>query len=230
MTVDTILAGIRTIGPLVLAVALFAVAWYVTSPKFKGRRAESFFAVHANVGIFFIVVFAIFGLVYIGVHQSEYIEGTAMEITAENTTVPLFLALTPESSMEDVEAMAEEYGWSIGTSEQTGSIKQTSSIKLTVSPDEENTGALFGGRKGVQLELYFDSEGDHPLLSVYLLIKTDSGTASCRYFPTDYTEWGGKTGFNLTVRAKGHLFSEKYLLDTPQEVIDIAYSIVYPLA
>ncbi|MCC8356414.1 MAG: hypothetical protein LJU34_00925 [Oscillospiraceae bacterium] len=222
MNADIILSGIRNVGPFVLAAAVFGIAWYVSSPKFQGRRIASFFAIRTNVGIFFVVIGTILGLVYIGAKEVEYMDENSMVITVENTTVPLFLTLTPETTIGEVEAMAEEYGWF------TSMVQQSSSIELSVYPDRENTGKLYSGKKGVELELYFESDGIHSLLSAYLLIITDSGNATCRYFPTDYTEWGGETGFNLTVKAKGHLFSKKYLLDTPQEVIDIAYPIVYP--
>ncbi|MCD8087964.1 MAG: hypothetical protein LUE22_05175 [Oscillospiraceae bacterium] len=222
MNADMILSGIRNVGPFVLAAAVFGIAWYVSSPKFQGRRIASFFAIRTNVGIFFVVIGTILCLVYVGAKEVEYMDENSMVITAENTTVPLFLALTPETTIGEVEAMAEEYGW------VTSMVQQSSSIELSVYPDRENTGKLYSGKKGVELELYFESEGIHSLLSAYLLIITDSGNATCRYFPTDYTEWGGETGFNLTVRAKGHLFSKKYLLDTPQEVINIVYPIVYP--
>lgn len=222
MNADMILSGIRNVGPFVLAAAVFGIAWYVSSPKFQGRRIASFFAIRTNVGIFFVVIGTILCLVYVGAKEVEYMDENSMVITAENTTVPLFLALTPETTIGEVEALAEEYGW------VTSMVQQSSSIELSVYPDRENTGKLYSGKKGVELELYFESEGIHSLLSAYLLIITDSGNATCRYFPTDYTEWGGETGFNLTVRAKGHLFSKKYLLDTPQEVINIVYPIVYP--
>ncbi len=222
MNADMILSGIRNVGPFVLAAAVFGIAWYVSSPKFQGRRIASFFAIRTNVGIFFVVIGTILCLVYVGAKEVEYMDENSMVITAENTTVPLFLALTPETTIGEVEAMAEEYGW------VTSMVQQSSSIELSVYPDRENTGKLYSRKKGVELELYFESEGIHSLLSAYLLIITDSGNATCRYFPTDYTEWGGETGFNLTVRAKGHLFSKKYLLDTPQEVINIVYPIVYP--
>ncbi|MCD7749756.1 MAG: hypothetical protein LUH42_06875 [Oscillospiraceae bacterium] len=223
MNADIILSGIRNVGPFVLATAVFGIAWYVSSPKFQGRRIASFFAIRTNVGIFFVVIGTVLGLVYIGAKEVERMDENSMVITAENTTVPLFLTLTPETTIGEVEAMAEEYGWF------TSMVQQSSSLELSVYPDREYAGnKLYGGKKGVELELYFESDGIHSLLSAYLLIITDSGTATCRYFPTDYTEWGGETGFNLTVKAKGHLFSKKYLLDTPQEVIDIVYPIVYP--
>ncbi|MCD7845776.1 MAG: hypothetical protein LUG57_08010 [Oscillospiraceae bacterium] len=223
MNADIILSAIRNVGPFVLAAAVFGIAWYVSSPKFQGRRITSFFAIHTDVGIFFIVIGTVLGLVYIGAKEVEYMDEDSMVITAENTTASLFLSLTPETTIGEVEAMAEEYGWF------TSMVQQSSYIELSIYPDRENAGnKLYGGKKGVELELYFESDGIHSLLSAYLLIITDSGNATCRYFPTDYTEWGGETGFNLTVKAKGRLFSKKYLLDTPQEVIDIVYPIVYP--
>ncbi len=66
-------------------------------------------------------------------------------------------------------------------------------------------------------------QGESWLLWARLLIKTGDGTASCYYYPSeDYLDSGYDVGFTLTLKGR------TYSLSTVQEVIDMAYPVVYP--
>ncbi|MCD8115823.1 MAG: hypothetical protein LUE21_01700 [Oscillospiraceae bacterium] len=225
MDITTLTKGLSVVLTIILVVVLFGSVLYVTSPRGRARRKshEPFFIMYWDVEVIIFVVLLVTLLAW-GVSQGvQSQEDNAMDITAANTPVHLFLALSPDLTVEEVEVMAEEYGWKTFSWEALGS----NTTEMDIYPEESD---YLGSTSvyGVTMQLTFFGEDSKVLQSATLLIKTEYGTATCYYYPTDETEYGRETGFNLTVKAKGKLFSEKYLLEAAQEVIDIAYPIVYP--
>lgn len=64
--------------------------------------------------------------------------------------------------------------------------------------------------------------------SAALTVKTKDGTATCWYYPTDFTDQGHDTGFTVNTRAKWRLFDKTHRPGTAQEAIDLMYAVVYP--
>ncbi len=225
MELTTVVKIVAIVFNILLAVVLLGTVLYVTSPKGREKRKnhEPFIIIYWDIGIIFVAALIV-AIVVWGINQGvQSQEDNAMDITAANTPVHLFLALTPDLTIEETEAMAEEYGWNTFSWEALGS----NTTEIDIYPEESSylsSSAVYG----VTMELTFYGEDSKVLQSATLLIKTEYGTATCYYYPTEVTEYGRETGFNLTIKAKGSLFSHKYLLDTAQEVIDIAYPIVYP--
>lgn len=223
----TVVNVLSIVSRIALALVVLGTVLYITSPKGRARRknGESFLMIYLDIGVIFMVIAIIAAVTVSMVYSSRVEEEDAMNITAANTPVHLFLELSPDLTVEEVDAMTEEYGW-YNFSVEVNYASGKKQIEMTIYPEEEILSSL--SANGAYIELTFTTDDSPTLLSAKLVIKTDDGSATCCYYPTEYTDSGGETGFNLTVKAKGKLFSEKYLLDTAQEVIDIVYPIVYP--
>ncbi|MCD8322303.1 MAG: hypothetical protein LUC89_05385 [Oscillospiraceae bacterium] len=187
----------------------------------------------------FIFVFA--AGAYAGITSSRESETLHPPVTEDNSPVNMFLQLDENITLEQVMAQEDERDWYFSTTSESNEFQKrvgTTVKGIDIRPawseesgqQNDRSYLYYEQSDGELLELYFAVEEDNSSWLVYarLVIKTDDGVASCYYYPTDITKWGGETGFNLSVKGAGQLFQRKYLLETAQEVMDIVYPLVYP--
>ena len=164
-------------------------------------------------------------------------------ITAANTPVQLFLDLRPDITVDEVMLLAEEYDLEATASYHQRSVNTGKytlnshynythdtvyTIYLVPDPGEDYTqtsSLLF--YRGVAMALSYDPD-TMELESAYLSIDTDDGRAYCHYFPGEPTMEDCETGFNLFLRKSALSRQKYYHADTPEEIIDIAYPVLYP--
>lgn len=178
---------------------------------------------------------------YVGFQTSGEAEADMPPVTAENSPVNLFLQLDAGTTMEQIVAQEDSRDWEYSYGE--GSRELASQVGagirfIDVIPAWSEESGVTGNLSyltnqdlnGEILSVYFaqEEDGSNWLLYARLVIRTDSGTATCFYYPTDFTEWGNETGFNLELKGSKQLFKRHYLLETAQEVIDTAFPVVYP--
>lgn len=184
-------------------------------------------------GIITAALFLILAAELLAVNQDERANDT-VPVTAENTPVQMFLELRPDLTVDEVMALAEEYDL-----EATAEPKQkyddngelyVSSYNIQLLPDtgleyDPNNSLMF--YRGVAMALGYDPTAT-TLQSAYLSIDTEDGRAYCHYFPGEPTLENCETGYNLFLR-KSALSPQKYYhADTPEEIIAIAYPVLYP--
>jgi len=167
-------------------------------------------------------------------------ETTAVSVTAENTPVQLFLDLRPDITVDEVMQLAEEYD--LETTASYGKRRASTGKRTLFSyysytyepvynidlvPDLGENQLSFYFYENVGMALSYDPD-TMELESAYLSINTDDGRAYCHYFPGEPTMEDCKTGYNLFLR-KSALSPQKYYhAETPEEIIAIAYPVLYP--
>ena len=164
-------------------------------------------------------------------------EANAVSVTAENTPVQLFLDLRPDITVEEVMALAEEYGleatagyhYSYVANDRSHINNESvvDSYRITLTPDLEETRLSFYFYESVGMALVYDPTATQ-LQSAYLSIDTDDGRAYCHYFPGEPTIEDCETGYNLFLRRSALSPRKYYHADTPEEIIAIAYPVLYP--
>jgi hypothetical protein len=176
-----------------------------------------------------------------GFQTSRQAESELPPVTEENSPVNMFLQLTPDITMEQVMTQTNDRDWEFVLGDGGSRLAEAvgAPVRLIqIVPDWSEDSqvetkfsyTLHQDLNGEILELFFATpeNGSSWLVYARLTMRTDDGFANCYYYPTSFTQLGGKTGFNLDVKGAKQLFKKSYLLDSPQGVIDIAKPIVYP--
>lgn len=176
------------------------------------------------------------------VNQAER-DAISVTVTAANTPVQLFLNLRPDITVDEVMVLAEEYDLETTASygkrrASTGKRTLFSYYSYTYKPvynidfhpnadGEYDPGNSLFFYRGVAMAMNYDPD-TMVLESAYLSMDTDHGRAYCHYFPGEPTMENCETGYNLFLR-KSALSPQKYYhADTPEEIIAIAYPVLYP--
>lgn len=183
--------------------------------------------------IFCIIVFLLAAAEILSANQAER-DSRAVTVTAENTPVQLFLDLRPDLTVDEVMILSEEYGLEVSAYpkqkyDDNGELYD-SSYNIQLHPDADGAydpGNSLSSYRGVGMALVYDPTAT-ALQSAYLSIDTDDGRAYCHYFPGEPTMEDCETGYNLFLR-KSALSPQKYYhAETPEEIIAIAYPVLYP--
>ena len=189
--------------------------------------------------IFAAVLFLILAAGIISANQAER-DARAVSVTAANTPVQLFLDLRPDITVDEVMQLAEEYDLETTTSYRkrrasTGKRTLFSYYSYTYEPvynidlvpDLGENRLSFYFYENVGMALSYDPD-TMELESAYLSINTDDGRAYCHYFPGEPTMEDCETGYNLFLRRSALSPRKYYHADTPEEIIAIAYPVLYP--
>ena len=176
-------------------------------------------------------VLLVAGLVtaFIPVFQAHPGYVRAVELTAENTPANVFLLLEPDTTMDDLYALADSYGlYTHDLYTQYSAVEDDIGI-TTVDITADEGYWLNKDSPGVFLSVVFaPEEAGAYFRSAALTVKTGNGTATCWYYPTDFTDQGHDTGFTVKTRAKGRLFDKTCRPDTAREALDLMYAVTYP--
>lgn len=167
------------------------------------------------------------------VNQAER-DAISVTVTAANTPVQLFLDLRPDISVEEVMVLAEEYDLEVSAYpkqifDDNGEL-YVSSYNIQLHPDADGAydpGNSLSSYRGVGMALVYDPTATK-LQSAYLSMDTDHGRAYCHYFPGEPTMENCETGYNLFLRKSALVPQKYYHADTPEEIIEIAYPVLYP--
>ena len=180
--------------------------------------------------IFTAVLFLILAANIIATNQTEQ-DARAASITASNTPVQLFLDLRPDITVDEVMALAEEYNLEASANYRKGYDGDgeiiLDSYTITLVPDSEEPLPSFYRYEGVGMAMNYDPD-TMVLESAYLSIDTDDGRAWCHYFPGEPTMEDCETGYNLFLRKSALAPRKYYHADTPEEIVAIAYPVLYP--
>ncbi|MCD7770444.1 MAG: hypothetical protein LUH36_10095 [Oscillospiraceae bacterium] len=236
-----ILAGIEIYSRVTGGAFLISLAskkLRINAPEWGSRWADS-------IGMTFVVAFLAVGALGIvaSINTARDTEAEMPPVTAENTPVNLFLQLDDSITLDEIMAQADDRDWDICVNNSVTSIELEAAqavgaddvAVVYIAPnwsedsdhDPINAYAYSLNQEVNCVLLTMDfattEQGDSWLLWARLLIKTDDGTASCYYYPSeDYLDSGYDIGFTLKLK------SRTYTLSTAQEVIDMAYPVVYP--
>ncbi len=236
-----ILAGIEIYSRVTGGAFLISLAskkLRVNAPEWGSRWADS-------IGMTFVAAFLAVGALGIvaSINTARDTEAETPPVTADNTPVNLFLQLDDTITLDEIMAQADDQDWDFCTYVYPSTSELTAAQALGaddvsvvyVAPDwSEDSGndsisayaySLNQEVNCVLLTMDFATteQGESWLLWARLLIKTDDGTASCYYYPSeDYLDSAYDVGFTLTLKGR------TYSLSTAQEVIDMAYPVVYP--
>lgn len=162
-------------------------------------------------------------------YQEE--DAATVPVTAANTPVQLFLDLRPDITVDEVLLLAEEYDLEVsgGHSQRYNGDGELyfDSYTIRLTPDLGESRLSFYYYESVGMALVYDPTAT-TLQSAYLSIDTDDGRAYCHYFPGEPTMENCETGYNLFLRKSALAPQRYYHADTPEEIIDIAYPVLYP--
>ncbi len=189
--------------------------------------------------IFSVVLFLLLAGSLVSANHDERANAT-VPVTAENTPVQLFLDLRPDITVDEVMLLAEEYDLEASAYHTTRTMStdghsiynrtQVAVYIINLAPDPGNEYAhtsSIHSEGGVAMALVYDPTATK-LQSAYLSIDTDDGRAYCHYFPGEPTMEDCETGFNLFLRKSALSRQKYYHAETAQEIIDIAYPVLYP--
>lgn len=192
-----------------------------------------------QTAIFAAVLFLLLAASLLSENQAER-DADTVPVTAANTPVQLFLDLRPDITVDEVLLLAEEYDLEVTADYHYSYVVSNRShinnetvvdsyrIQLAPDPGEEYTQtSSLSFYRGVAMALVYDPTATE-LQSAYLSIDTDDGRAWCHYFPGEPTVEDCETGFNLFLRKSALAPRKYYHTETAQEIIDIAYPVLYP--
>lgn len=190
-------------------------------------------------GIFTAVIFLLLAISLVSANRDGRANVT-VPVTAENTPVQLFLDLRPDITVDEVMGLAEECGLEANAYHTTHTMStgeqsiynrtQVAVYIINLAPDPGNEYAhtsSIHSEGGVAMALIYDPTATK-LQSAYLSMDTDDGRAYCHYFPGEPTMEDCETGYNLFLRKSALAPQKYYHADTPEEIIDIAYPVLYP--
>lgn len=183
---------------------------------FRPRKPIRLFIDFSRIMATVCIVYALIFFVYIAVTEHE----SRIPITAENTPVNLFLALEPDTTYSDVQALSHRYGWdtTVRSWTQTNDGK-IQSYYVEIGVNEE----LLFLKEEVTLQLCF-SPADNELDAAMLTINTRDGSAYCAYIPNTLET----DPYTLTLHPSGQIASISHSPASAREAVDLAYSVVYP--
>lgn len=223
MEMEKLLDIIKIVVPIILIAVLGFCVWRTTRPG-KAKTRTTFIELWSEIGAILLVVLALVFLLAGARQNSRDMETVLTPVTAENTPVNLFLLLDENTTRAYVNRQIEENGWDTVSYSTLGEDRETVDVAVD---SEEYSYLLNQEENGVVLSMDF-RQSDGSLLAARLTIRTDDGTATCYYYPTEYTEWGRDTGLTLTVKGRWYTLTKTYHPATTAEAIDIAYPVVYP--
>ena len=183
-------------------------------------------------GIFAAVLFLLTMISILSGKQAEK-DANAVPVTAENTPVQMFLELRPDITMDEVMGLAEEFNLKVTaypTERTINNVKTLSGYYVELLPyserDYDPSNSLYS-LEGVAMALLFDPTATK-LQTAYLSMGTDNGQGYCHYFPGEPTVEDCETGYNLFLRRFALAPQKYYHAETPEEIIAIAYPVLYP--
>ena len=175
----------------------------------------------------YVLVLIVCAMVFASAREPEPV----VPVTASNTPVQLFLDLRPDITVDEVMALAEEYNLEASANYRKGYDGDgeiiLDSYTITLVPDSEEPLPSFYRYEGVGMAMNYDPD-TMVLESAYLSIDTDDGRAWCHYFPGEPTMEDCETGYNLFLRKSALAPRKYYHADTPEEIVAIAYQVLYP--
>ena len=207
---------------------------------FRPRKPIRLFIDFRYASLIALGVYILVLIVYYMVTAPTQEPEPVVPITASNTPVQLFLDLRPDLTVDEVMLLAVEYNLeatasygqrSIDTGEhsifQYYNYTHDPVYTIDLVPDLGKEHLSFYFYENVGMALVYDPD-TMVLESAYLSINTDDGRAYCYYFPGEPTVEDCETGYNLFLRKSALSRQKYYHTETPEEIIDIAYPVLYP--
>ncbi len=200
----------------------------------RPRKTIRLYLDYSTVRIVLAMVIGIAAIVGIAVQNRAEEAANTVPVTADNTPVQMFLELRPDITVDEVISLAEEYN--LEASESYGQrynesgelIFNNYTIELLPYSDlEYDRGNSLMFYRGVAMALSYNPD-TMELESAYLSMDTDDGRAYCHYFPGEPTVADCETGYNLFLRKAALAPRKYYHAETPEEIIAIAYPVLYP--